>query len=69
MSKKIDATLARQLKNIGIAAKTEDDARKKILKVLEKEGVEGIEEEITETLIEMVESIKLNYDPEAEEGY
>lgn len=69
MSKKIDATRAKQLKNIGITAKTEDDAREKLLKALEKEGVEGMEEESTETLIEMVESIKLSYAPETEEGY
>lgn len=67
MAKKIDAALAKQLKNIGITAKTEDDAREKLLKALEKEGIEGMEEESTDTLIEMVESFKLTDDPEPEE--
>lgn len=67
MAKKIDAALAKQLKNIGITAKTEDDAREKLLKALEKEGIEGMEEESTDTLIEMVESFKLTDDSEPEE--
>lgn len=60
MAKKIDTAVAKQLKNIGITAKTEEEARQKLLKALEKEGIEGMEEESTETLIEMVESFKLD---------
>lgn len=55
-TKKIDAKLAKRLSNLGINAKSEDDARKKLLDKLEKEGIEGMEEEDTENLIDMVES-------------
>lgn len=56
MAKKIDAKLEKRLKNLGITAKSEDDARKKLVAKLEKEGIEGMEEEDLENLIDMVES-------------
>lgn len=56
MAKKIDAKLEKRLKNLGITAKSEDDARKKLVVKLEKEGIEGMEEEDLENLIDMVES-------------
>ena len=56
MAKKIDAALAKKLKDLKITAKTEDEARKKLLAILEKEGVEGMDDEDTDTLIDMVDS-------------
>lgn len=56
MAKKIDAKLEKRLKVLGITAKSEDDARKKLVAKLEKEGIEGMEEEDLENLIDMVES-------------
>ena len=56
MAKKIDAKLEKRLKTLGITAKSEDDARKKLVAKLEKEGIEGMEEEDLENLIDMVES-------------
>lgn len=55
-SKKIDSVLAKKLSALKINASTEDEARKKLLAILEKEGVDGMEEEDTETLIDMVDS-------------
>ena len=56
MAKKIDAKLEKRIKALGINAKSEDDARKKLVAKLEKEGIEGMEEEDLENLIDMVES-------------
>lgn len=56
MAKKIDAKLENRMKALGINAKSEDDARKKLVAKLEKEGIEGMEEEDLENLIDMVES-------------
>ena len=56
MAKKIDASLAKKLKSLKITAKTEDEARKKLLAILDKEGVEGMDDEDTDTLIDMVDS-------------
>lgn len=56
MAKKIDAKLEKRMKALGINAKSEDDARKKLVAKLEKEGIEGMEEEDLENLIDMVES-------------
>lgn len=64
MAKKIDAALAKKLKDLKITAKTEDEARKKLLAILEKEGVEGMDDEDTDTLIDMVDSF---VDNDAEE--
>jgi chemotaxis protein histidine kinase CheA len=56
MAKKIDSKLEKRIKALGINAKSEDDARKKLVAKLEKEGIEGMEEEDIENLIDMVES-------------
>lgn len=56
MAKKIDAKLEKRIKALGINAKSEEDARKKLVAKLEKEGIEGMEEEDLENLIDMVES-------------
>ena len=65
MAKKIDSKLEKRLTNLGIKAKNEEEARKKLLARLEKEGVDGMEEEELDTLIEMVESF--TEDDEVEE--
>ena len=57
MAKKISDAIAKQLKKLGIKnVKTEDDAREKLLAILEKNGIEGMEDEDTESLIDMAES-------------
>lgn len=67
MAKKIDAKLEKRMKALGINAKSEDDARKKLVAKLEKEGIEGMEEEDLENLIDMVESF-VEDDNDAEEN-
>lgn len=57
MAKKLSDQLVKRMKTIGIkGVKTEDEARKKLLAFLEKQGIEGMEEEDTDSLIEMAES-------------
>lgn len=57
MAKKLSDQLVKRMKTIGIKdVKTEDEARKKLLAFLEKQGIEGMEEEDTDSLIEMAES-------------
>ena len=57
MAKKISDAIAKQLKKLGIKnVKTEDEAREKLLAILEKNGIEGMEDEDTESLIDMAES-------------
>lgn len=53
---KMNAETAKRVKALGINAKTEDDAREKLLKILNENGIEGMEEEDTDTLIEIAES-------------
>lgn len=67
MAKKIDAKLEKRIKSLGINAKSEDDARKKLVAKLEKEGIEGMEEEDLENLIDMVESFVEDSDDTEEE--
>lgn len=69
MAKKIDASLAKKLKSLKITASTEEAAREKLLAILEREGVEGMEDEDTDTLIDMVDSFVNDEDttPEADE--
>lgn len=55
MAKKIDAETAKTLKNLGITAKTEEEARKKLVAALEKEGIEGMEDESLAALIDMAD--------------
>lgn len=56
MAKKLSDQMVKRMKTIGISAKTEEEARKKLLAFLEKQGIEGMEEEDTDSLIEMAES-------------
>ena len=67
MAKKIDAKLEKRMKALGINTKSEEDARKKLVAKLEKEGIEGMEEEDLENLIDMVESFVEDSDDTEEE--
>ena len=53
---KMNAEIAKRVKALSINAKTEDDAREKLLGILNENGIEGMEEEDTDTLIEIAES-------------
>lgn len=53
---KMNEEIAKRVKALGINAKTEDDAREKLLEILNENGIEGMEEEDTDTLIEIAES-------------
>ena len=53
---KMNEEIAKRVKALGINAKTEDDAREKLLEILNDNGIEGMEEEDTDTLIEIAES-------------
>lgn len=53
---KMNAEIAKRVKALGINAKTEDDAREKLLEIINENGIEGMEEEDTDTLIEIAES-------------
>ena len=63
MAKKMDAEMAKRLKALNINAKTEDAAREKLLGILEENGIEGMEDEDTDTLIDIAESF---VEPESE---
>lgn len=67
MAKKLSAAMAKRLKSIGVNVKTEEDARKKLLAVLEKEGIEGMDDEDLDTLIDMAGSFLEGSDTEEEE--
>lgn len=55
LRKKIDDSLARELERLGFFAKTEDEACKKLVAALEKEGIKGMEGESLTALIDMAE--------------
>lgn len=67
MAKKLSAAMAKRLKSIGVNVKTEEDARKKLLAVLENEGIEGMDDEDLDTLIDMAGSFLEGSDTEEEE--
>ena len=67
MAKKLSAAMAKRLKSMGVNVKTEEDARKKLLAVLEKEGIEGMDDEDLDTLIDMAGSFLEGSDTEEEE--
>ena len=67
MAKKLSAAMAKRLKSMGVNVKTEEDARKKLLAVLEKEGIEGMDDEDLDTLIDMAGSFLEGSDAEEEE--
>lgn len=56
MATKMTAETAKRVKALGINAKSEDAAREELLKILVDNGIEGMEEEDTATLIEIAES-------------
>ena len=53
---KMNTEIAKRVKALGINAKNEEDAREKLLEILNENGIEGMEEEDTDTLIEIAES-------------
>lgn len=55
MAKKINAETAETLKRLGVNAKTEEEAHKKLIEILEKEGIEGMEDESLDVLINMAD--------------
>ena len=57
MAKKIDSATAERLKALGINAKDENEARKALLKILADNDIDGMEEEDTDSLIDMAESM------------
>lgn len=65
---KVNAEIAKRLKAMGIKTANEDDARKELLAMLKKEGIEGMEDEDTDVLIEMAESFQEDGDSADDEG-
>lgn len=65
---KVNAEIAKRLKAMGIKTTNEDDARKELLAMLKKEGIEGMEDEDTDVLIEMAESFQEDGDSDNAEG-
>lgn len=57
MAKKINSAIAERLTALGIKAKNEDDARVKLLKILADNDIDGMEEEDTDSLLDMAESM------------
>ena len=56
MATKLNPATAKKVKALGINAKSEEDAREKLLEILNDNGIDGMEEEDTETLIDIAES-------------
>lgn len=67
MAKKIDTKLEKRIKALGINAKNEEDARKKLVSKLESEGIDGMDGEELDTLVEMVESFVEDAENQEEE--
>jgi hypothetical protein len=67
MAKLIPAT-AKKVKALGINAKTEEEAREKLLEILNENGIDGMDEEDIDTLIEIAESFVEEGDGDSEEG-
>lgn len=65
---KVNAEIAKRLKAMGIKTTNEDDARKELLAMLKKEGIEGMEDEDTDVLIEMAESFQEDGDSADADG-
>ena len=64
---KLSAAFAKQLKGMGFNCKSEEDARKQLLAALEKEGIDGMEDESLQTLIDMVSGWRDTEDPTDED--
>ena len=56
MATKMSAETAKRVKALNINAKNEEEARESLLAILNENGIEGMEEEDTDTLIEIAES-------------
>lgn len=67
MAKLVPAT-AKKVKELGINAKTEEEAREKLLEILNENGIDGMEDEDTDTLIEIAESFVEDGDGDSEES-
>ena len=56
MATKINATAAKRVKALNINAKTEEEAREKLLEILVENGIEGMDDEELDTLLDIAES-------------
>lgn len=56
MATKMNAATAKRVKALGINAKTEEEAREKLLEILTENGIDGMEEEDTDTILDIAES-------------
>lgn len=56
MATKMNAATAKRVKALKINAKNEEEAREKLLEILVENGIEGMEEEETDTLLDIAES-------------
>ena len=56
MATKMNTEIAKRVKALNINAKNEEEAREKLLGILVENGIEGMDEEDTDTLIEIAES-------------
>jgi len=56
MGTKLSSSVTKRVKSLGINVKTEEEARKELIKILVKNGIDGMEEEDMDTLIEIAES-------------
>ena len=56
MATKMNAEITKRVRALGIKANDEETAREALLEILNNNGIEGMEEEDTDTLIEIAES-------------
>lgn len=68
MATKMSVVIAKRVKAIGLKANDEDHARKLLLEILESNGIDGMEDEDTETLIDIAESFVDEIPAEVEEA-
>nr|DAJ27943.1 MAG TPA: hypothetical protein [Caudoviricetes sp.] len=68
MATKLTSAVAKRVKALGISAKNEEEAREALIEKLGEEGIDGMEEEDTDTLLEMLESFLLDEAETEEDG-
>ena len=56
MAKKLDQVTVKRLKSIGVSAKTEEEAREVLLEIMKKSGIDGMESEDLDSLIDIAEA-------------
>lgn len=56
MAKKLDQVTVKRLKSIGVSAKTEEEAREALLEIMKKSGIDGMESEDLDSLIDIAEA-------------